>query len=297
MDTNYILGPNGELYHWGIKGMRWGVRRYQNKDGSLTVAGRKHYSAENEKLKAREKAIKGREKAAARQAKLDAKKAELDAREAALKNKKKPNADDEKAAASKPKTMRDMTDDELREYTTRMQLEKQYIEAQKNLAAAMPEKVSRGQKFMRSVMNDVVVPAAKSAGKDWAENLMKEKLGLKSPADELKALENEYKKLEWRVKTDDLKKAGTLKESKGENWDSELKRQQYEENERKRIREAKERNIAKERDAYEAETKRIQNEIARSKAERGRMEEEILRAEKDAEYEEWRKKRQGQGGS
>lgn len=33
-----------ELYHWGIKGMRWGVRRYQNKDGSLTPAGKKRYS-------------------------------------------------------------------------------------------------------------------------------------------------------------------------------------------------------------------------------------------------------------
>ena len=34
------------LQHWGIRGMRWGVRRYQNKDGSLTPAGRKRY-AEN----------------------------------------------------------------------------------------------------------------------------------------------------------------------------------------------------------------------------------------------------------
>lgn len=33
-----------ELYHWGIKGMKWGVRRYQNKDGSLTPAGKKRYS-------------------------------------------------------------------------------------------------------------------------------------------------------------------------------------------------------------------------------------------------------------
>lgn len=33
-----------ELYHFGIKGMRWGVRRYQNKDGSLTKAGEKRYS-------------------------------------------------------------------------------------------------------------------------------------------------------------------------------------------------------------------------------------------------------------
>lgn len=29
------------LYHHGIKGMKWGVRRYQNKDGSLTPAGKK----------------------------------------------------------------------------------------------------------------------------------------------------------------------------------------------------------------------------------------------------------------
>lgn len=32
---------NNELTHWGIRGMRWGIRRYQNKDGSLTAAGKK----------------------------------------------------------------------------------------------------------------------------------------------------------------------------------------------------------------------------------------------------------------
>lgn len=33
-----------ELYHWGIKGMKWGQRRYQYKDGTLTPAGKKRYS-------------------------------------------------------------------------------------------------------------------------------------------------------------------------------------------------------------------------------------------------------------
>ena len=41
MSNEYYLVNDGELYHWGIKGMKWGVRRYQNPDGTLTPAGRK----------------------------------------------------------------------------------------------------------------------------------------------------------------------------------------------------------------------------------------------------------------
>lgn len=41
MENKYILTSNGELYHWGVKGQKWGVRRYQNKDGTLTPAGKK----------------------------------------------------------------------------------------------------------------------------------------------------------------------------------------------------------------------------------------------------------------
>ena len=44
-----VLIDDGELYHYGIKGMRWGVRRYQNEDGSLTPAGKKRVKSEKSK--------------------------------------------------------------------------------------------------------------------------------------------------------------------------------------------------------------------------------------------------------
>lgn len=38
------------LQHHGIKGMKWGIRRFQNEDGSLTSAGKQRYRDENGKL-------------------------------------------------------------------------------------------------------------------------------------------------------------------------------------------------------------------------------------------------------
>lgn len=41
-----------ELYHHGVKGMKWGVRRYQNKDGSLTNAGKDRVISRNRVIRA-----------------------------------------------------------------------------------------------------------------------------------------------------------------------------------------------------------------------------------------------------
>lgn len=41
----YVECDYNSIYHYGIKGTKWGVRRYQNEDGSLTPEGRAHYNA------------------------------------------------------------------------------------------------------------------------------------------------------------------------------------------------------------------------------------------------------------
>lgn len=42
-----------ELRHFGIKGMKWGVRRYQNKDGTLTPSGKKRYNSDGDQKMSR----------------------------------------------------------------------------------------------------------------------------------------------------------------------------------------------------------------------------------------------------
>lgn len=147
-----------ELMHWGIKGMKWGVRRYQNKDGSLTPAGKKRYDKEMAKLKEEEKIAKNKLKTQAKLNKLDEKRKEVEALKRG-----KPIAKKTKQP-SKP-SVKDMSDEELRQTVNRLLMEQQY-------AKLNPQQVSVGQKFVKKVMNDVVAPAATEVGKNVLKDAM-----------------------------------------------------------------------------------------------------------------------------
>ena len=99
---------NEELFHHGIKGMRWGIRRYQNKDGSLTTKGQKRYNKEMEKLKAEKKKLRNEARVKKKMDKLDELKSDVEK----LKNGEEPN---ETAAQKKERLLKSTNPKELYE--------------------------------------------------------------------------------------------------------------------------------------------------------------------------------------
>lgn len=101
---------NNELVHYGIKGQKWGVRRYQNKDGSLTPEGEKRYGSKEELQSLRDN-----------KKQVDAVKKGIEG----VQNKRNEQA--KKANAGKIKNdLENMSDDELRAIVNRLNMEERY---------------------------------------------------------------------------------------------------------------------------------------------------------------------------
>lgn len=163
-----------ELTHHGIRGMRWGIRRYQNKDGSLTPAGRKRAA----KMKEEYTALTGKR----------------------LIRKPTPkNQNGEKDV--KKKKIKDMTDEELNNEIKR-------LDNEKRLASLRDDTASTSSKIKTSMVRDVIAPAAKEAGKELLKSTLlkigKEKLGLDNSKSE--AADEVYKELKKEVSILELKR-------------------------------------------------------------------------------------------
>lgn len=163
---------NNELMHHGIPGMKWGVRRYQNKDGTLTAKGKARYEKEMAKLKEEERVLKNKQRTKAKIDTLEAKKQELADKKAELEGKKKSvqSSGPSKSSSSAKKTLSEMDDRELEAAVRRMNLEERYRQLN-------PPEVSKGQKFLNSVRDDVLIPALKSKGKEAMEKVLQAAFG------------------------------------------------------------------------------------------------------------------------
>lgn len=184
------MEPN-ELMHHGIKGQKWHVRRFQNKDGSLTVAGKKRYSTDggsDSKSKIKDAVARYKAKIATSKAKKE------EARKA--------------AEAAKPKPIGNMDNDELRKTIESLQLKKQAYQLQRDVSSFEPKKVSKGKQFISEMAKDAVVPALKDATKEvgakWLKKTLSKKLGL-DDIDELGSLKKEAERLKLKKEIKDLK--------------------------------------------------------------------------------------------
>lgn len=158
------------LVHHGIKGQKWGIRRYQNKDGSLTPAGRKKAA----KLESQYTSLTGRKISS-------------------------------QSVKPKPKTIEERTK-ELQSQKAYLQTQKDILDLNRQIASLKPDTRSAGKKFIEKNAPAIGKIVWDSVGKNTVQKVIDKKLGLykKSTSEKLaqqaKDLENMYKVKDYKSK-------------------------------------------------------------------------------------------------
>lgn len=136
------------LCHYGVKGMRWGVRRYQNSDGSLTTAGRKRYERDQRENSGKKKGNKVGQADPNRWVKEDLTRTQRLTNETAglARNLKAANDQSIRSKPRKRMDLSDMSDQELRNQINRELLERQYNDV------FNPPTVSKGRQYASQIL-------------------------------------------------------------------------------------------------------------------------------------------------
>lgn len=162
---------SNELMHHGVLGMKWGVRRYQNKDGSLTAAGR----AKANRLQASYNRLTGK--------KLHTTSNDVDV-----------------PKKQKPKKISEMTDQEIRDRIDRIRLEN-------TLKSLTPEKTSKGESFIKKYGSTMANKLWNDVGKNKLSSYIDKKFGLGKTVSQSERLAQEAKDLRNRVSIEQSRKA------------------------------------------------------------------------------------------
>lgn len=148
---------NDELKHWGIPGMKWGVRRYQNKDGSLTPLGKKRLEEIDKKQQA-----------------LEAAKQKL----ATASNKKPKGMTEDYLRRTKP--LYTLTDQEVQQLVNRLSNEdriKDYMDkAAARIAEQSAKKPSKTKTYIKNLVGNFAKKTIVPAATDILSSAVKEKI-------------------------------------------------------------------------------------------------------------------------
>ena len=113
-----------ELYHYGVLGMKWGIRRYRNKDGTLTSAGKKKRKEDSKETNNKQSKVSNSIN-------------------------KSTQSISSKNNTQKSKSIKDLSDAELKAKIERLNLENRYKEL---MRSSNPPKSSEGKIFVKNVL-------------------------------------------------------------------------------------------------------------------------------------------------